>query len=1307
MRRTILTIKMSLLVLAVGMFTSQAFAQCDAAGNVYPGGTYTPPSGSYGSAATDNWAGEAIAVDVVAGDTYEFSTNASGGVTAGYDTQLTLRDAASGGTVLAYNDDTGGLQSYISWVSTITGTVWIHLHEYNCATNSLSTEVRIQRTLAAPSTNDALCSATAITVGNPAIGADNTGYTTEASEPSGSCYSGGAQSTAWYSFVSPASGYVTISTDYTGFTNGDTEIALYELAGACSNLSNLGPQLFCDQDGGVAETYNSIITTDAAPLTSGNTYYIQVSGYFGQEGTFEISVLETPPSNDALCDAFEIIVDDPEQTGNNTGYGVEAGEPFGACYSGGAQSTAWYYFTTPASGMVTVSTDFAGGTNGDTEIAIYELGGSCTDLTNLGPALYCDQDGGVVESYNSTFTTDGAPLAGSTVHYVQVSGWFGTTGSFDISVVEYFHPPNDALCNAVALVVNDPAIERDNTGYTTEASEPNGSCYSGGAQSTAWFSFVAPASGDVSVSTDYAGFTNGDTEIALYELTGLCNDLSSLGAELFCDQDGGVAENYNSIISTEFALLTGGTTYYIQVSGYFGTTGSFEISVVENTLTNDFLCASLELIVDAPEITETNLSHGVEVNEPTGSCYFGGAQATTWYHFTAPASGLVTVSTDFAGGTNGDTEIALYDGLTGVCGDLLNLGAELYCDQDGGVVENYNSTFTTDGAPLTGGNVYYVQVSGFFGSIGSYDISVVEYFIPPPDDLCNAVEIIVDAPEIAGDNTGYTVQTSEPSGSCYSGGAQSTAWYFFTAPASGYVTVSTDYAGGTNGDTEIALYELTGACTDLLNLGPELFCDQDGGTAANFNSVIVSDAAPLTGGNVYYVQVSGWNGTVGSFDISVDETIPTNDDLCDALPLVVDAPEVAGDNTGFSTEASEPGGSCYSGGAQATAWYSFVSPASGYVTISTDYAGGTNGDTEIALYELTGVCTDLSTLGPQLFCDQDGGVAEDYNSIIETDAAPLTAGNTYYIQVSGYFAQQGTFDISVTETPPQNDVLCEAFEIVVDAPEMAGDNTGYTIETSEPSGSCYFGGAQSTAWYFFTAPASGSVLVSTDYAGGTNGDTEIALFELTGACTDLANLGPELYCDQDGGAVENYNSVFNTAGALLTGGNVYYVQVSGYFGTTGSFDISVTENFVPNDNLCDAKVIIVDDPEITGDNTGYGVETNEPNGSCYAGGAQSTAWYSFVAPASGDVTVSTDYAGGTNGDTEIALYELTGACTDLANLGPELFCDQDGGGVADFNSVFTTAGAPLTGGNTYYVQVSGWFGSQGSFDISVEENTLP
>lgn len=138
-----------------------AKTQCDNGANYYPSSIYSPPIGSWGYASTCNWAGEVIQVNIVSGDVYQFSTcDNYGGVLASYDTQLTLRDGS--GTVVAFNDDyfgCSGYSSYINWTATYTGVLYVHLNQYNCATNMTCTRVMIYRTeqqlISGPCTNAA------------------------------------------------------------------------------------------------------------------------------------------------------------------------------------------------------------------------------------------------------------------------------------------------------------------------------------------------------------------------------------------------------------------------------------------------------------------------------------------------------------------------------------------------------------------------------------------------------------------------------------------------------------------------------------------------------------------------------------------------------------------------------------------------------------------------------------------------------------------------------------------------------------------------------------------------------------------------------------------------------------------------------------------------------------------------------------------------------------------------------------------------------------------------------------------------
>jgi len=141
-------------------------------------------------------------------------------------------------------------------------------------------------------------------------------------------------------------------------------------------------------------------------------------------------------------------------------------------------------------------------------------------------------------------------------------------------------PTNDACINAIELVVD--TISSCNTinapfslqCATVDSLDPNASCFNNGNDANVWFSFVAPCSGNVQISTDYLGGTLQDTEIALY--SGYCGNLT----ELDCDQDGGFLVNYNSILNANNLLE--GETYYILVDKWGAApSGNFCIDVVD------------------------------------------------------------------------------------------------------------------------------------------------------------------------------------------------------------------------------------------------------------------------------------------------------------------------------------------------------------------------------------------------------------------------------------------------------------------------------------------------------------------------------------------------------------------------------------------------------------------------------------------------------------------------------------------------------------------------------------------------------
>jgi Metallo-peptidase family M12/Fibronectin type III domain len=194
------------------------------------------------------------------------------------------------------------------------------------------------------------------------------------------------------------------------------------------------------------------------------------------------------------------------------------------------------------------------------------------------------------------------------------------------------------------------------------------------------------------------------------------------------------------------------------------------------------------------------------------------------------------------------------------------------------------------------------------------------------------------------------------------------------------------------------------------------------------------------------------------------------------------------------------------------------------------------------------------------------GTLTSPTGVSSTTLTGLTNGNCYQWYVrsacvtgSGYTAWAGPKDFG---TSPSNDNFAGAITLVVGAATSSTSNCGAGSESGEPNPWVSPGRWNSTRdqsiWYKFQAPASGSVVVSTDFtqipaANGGNDDPQLAVYQ----GTTLSNL-VMLQSDEDDGELGNgYNNVISLTG--LTPNEVYYVQADGWGTTQGSFLIQVSE----------------------------------------------------------------------------------------------------------------------------------------------------
>jgi hypothetical protein len=153
---------------------------------------------------------------------------------------------------------------------------------------------------------------------------------------------------------------------------------------------------------------------------------------------------------------------------------------------------------------------------------------------------------------------------------------------------------------------------------------------------------------------------------------------------------------------------------------------------------------------------------------------------------------------------------------------------------------------------------------------------------------------------------------------------------------------------------------------------------------------------------------------------------------------------------------------------------------------------------------------------------------------------------------------------------PENDNLCTASVLEVNAPPTMADNSFATLEENEsmpinlpgndPESDCLGawcdGTLDNTLWFNFTAPESGCVLINTCFDEGII-DTQIALCTVED-CTDPSSV---TYLaandDMEGPCTGNsYSSELLYCG--LTPGSTYYIQTDGYDGELGVFYIQIT-----------------------------------------------------------------------------------------------------------------------------------------------------
>ncbi len=218
----------------------------------------------------------------------------------------------------------------------------------------------------------------------------------------------------------------------------------------------------------------------------------------------------------------------------------------------------------------------------------------------------------------------------------------------------------------------------------------------------------------------------------------------------------------------------------------------------------------------------------------------------------------------------------------------------------------------------------------------------------------------------------------------------------------------------------------------------------------------------------------------------------------------------------------------------------------------------TNLNCGTSLYDIEVTVTDFGDgTSVDIYIDNVLAQATATLSNLYTFSNYATGSHSVSVRASGAAFVTCNEDYSVSQSC-NNDECVDAFVVTTDGtPRTSLDVTTYT--SSGTNVSCDAGGGTEDAWYSFTAPSSGMVVIDIDDANlaGTNADiVEGALYD---ACA-----GTEVECF--GWNNTNFFGSYNTGSAKgrlvtgLTAGAVYYLEIEHYNNDwTGTYAVSVQD----------------------------------------------------------------------------------------------------------------------------------------------------
>lgn len=397
------------------------------------------------------------------------------------------------------------------------------------------------------------------------------------------------------------------------------------------------------------------------------------------------------PGNDNFDRAFLLDGTSVAVSTSNRGASRQKGEPKHTGAQGGG--SLWWKIQPRTSGYLTIDTL---GSSIDTLLSLYQ-GATLETLTEI--TGNDDISASIKQSRVSRFAVEPG-----TQYLLAVDGKNRVRGPIRLNLALEAVALYDHFADGKPVSSNSWTETRSNAGYSFESGEP---AHAGQeAARSVWYRWTPSVTGTATVDTRGSAL---DTRLAVY-LGSSVNNLRLLAQN---DNDAG-----RKTSRVQFGVRAG-ENYAIAVDGKNGAAGTFTVtgSLGGNSIvpppSNDSFAAPIAIAGAPLSLRASNVNATRQTGEPAGT-------SSVWYEWTAPNSGVVTVSTE---GSLFDTTLGAYSG------SAVASVTPLPSYPDGRTPAFNDNALSGQRwsrirfSASTGGK-YYFRIDGVRGASGRYDLKI-------------------------------------------------------------------------------------------------------------------------------------------------------------------------------------------------------------------------------------------------------------------------------------------------------------------------------------------------------------------------------------------------------------------------------------------------------------------------------------------------------------------------------------------------------------------------------------------------------